>query len=151
MAYNAKCNYVDVFGMVKYWETIIYNFLKDQNIQTPPQRLKTGNDKTHAIQGAYVKEPLVGGHNWVMSFDLNSLYPHLIMQYNISPEKMVTGNRQDVNVKRMLNKECNLSYVKQKDLSVTPNGVMFKRDKQGFLPELMEKSITRNVRRGNVK
>ena len=139
MAYNAKCNYVDVFGMVKYWETIIYNFLKDQNIQTPPQRLKTGNDKTHAIQGAYVKEPLVGGHNWVMSFDLNSLYPHLIMQYNISPEKMVTGNRQDVNVKRMLNKECDLSYVKQKDLSVTPNGVMFKRDKQGFLPELMEK------------
>ena len=139
MAYNAKCNYIDVFGMVKYWETIIYNFLKDQNIQTPPQRLKTGNDKTHAIQGAYVKEPLVGGHNWVMSFDLNSLYPHLIMQYNISPEKMVTGNRQDVNVKRMLDKECDLSYTKQQDLSVTPNGVMFKRDKQGFLPELMEK------------
>ena len=139
MAYNAKCNYIDVFGMVKYWETIIYNFLKDQNIQTPPQRLKSGNDKTHAIQGAYVKEPLVGGHNWVMSFDLNSLYPHLIMQYNISPEKMVTGNRQDVNVKRMLDKECDLSYTKQQDLSVTPNGVMFKRDKQGFLPELMEK------------
>ena len=54
---------------------------------------------------------------------------------------MVTGNRRDVNVKRMLNKECDLSYVKQKDLSVTPNGVMFKRDKQGFLPELMEKVL----------
>jgi DNA polymerase elongation subunit (family B) len=103
MAYNAKCNYSDVFGMVKYWETIIYNFLKDQGIQTPPPRMKTGNDKMKPIAGAYVKEPQVGGHNWVMSFDLNSLYPHLIMQFNISPEKMVMGQRQDTSVKRLLN------------------------------------------------
>ena len=60
MSYNAKCNYNDTFGMVKYWETIIYNHLKDQNIQTPPQRLKSGNDKTHQIVGAYVKDPIVG-------------------------------------------------------------------------------------------
>jgi DNA polymerase elongation subunit (family B) len=139
MAYNAKCNYADVFGMVKYWETIIYNFLKEQGIQTPPQRLRSNNDKMKPIAGAYVKEPQVGGHNWVMSFDLNSLYPHLIMQYNISPEKMIHGQRQDVNVEKMLNKEVDLSICKRLDTSVTPNGVMFKRDKQGFLPELMEK------------
>ena len=138
MAYSAKCNYIDTFGMVKYWETIIYNFLKDQNIQTPPQRLKTGNDKNKPIVGAYVKEPIVGGHNWVMSFDLNSLYPHLIMQYNISPEKMLKGNRQDVTVDRMLNKECDLSYCKQTNTAVAPNGVLFSRDKQGMFPELME-------------
>ncbi len=138
MAYSAKCNYIDTFGMVKYWETIIYNFLKDQNIQTPPQRLKTGNDKNKPIVGAYVKEPLVGGHDWVMSFDLNSLYPHLIMQYNISPEKMLKGNRQDVTVDRMLNKECDLSYCKQTNTTVAPNGVLFSRDKQGMFPELME-------------
>ena len=124
--------------MVKYWETIIYNFLKEQNIQTPPQRLKTGNDKTHQIVGAYVKDPIVGGHNWVMSFDLNSLYPHIIMQYNISPEKMVKGNRQDINVERMLTKQCDLSYCKQTNNTVTPNGVIYTKDKQGFLPELME-------------
>ena len=138
MSYDAKCNYNDVFGMVKYWETIIYNFLKDQNIQTPPQRLKTGNDKKHSIVGAYVKDPIVGKHDWVMSFDLNSLYPHLIMQFNISPETIVKGQRQDVNVKRMLDKECDLSYINQKNLTIAPNGVMFKKDKQGFLPELME-------------
>ena len=139
MSYNAKCNYTDTFGMVKYWETIIYNFLKEQKIQTPPQRLKTGNDKMKPIVGAYVKEPIVGGHNWVMSFDLNSLYPHLIMQFNISPEKMVKGKRLDVNIDRMLNKENDLSYVHQTNHTVCPNGVMFSRDKQGFLPELMEK------------
>ena len=138
MSYDAKCNYIDTFGMVKYWETIIYNFLKEQNIQTPPQKLKTGNDKNKPIVGAFVKEPIVGGHNWVMSFDLNSLYPHLIMQYNISPEKMVKGNRQDVTVDRMLNKQCDLSYCKQTNTTVAPNGVLFSRDKQGMFPELMQ-------------
>jgi len=139
MSYNAKCNYNDTFGMVKYWETIIYNFLKEQNIQTPPQRLRTGNDKMKPIIGAYVKDPLVGGHDWVVSFDLNSLYPHIIMQYNISPEKMVKEYKEDVSIDRLLNKECNLSYLKQQNNTVCPNGAKFKRDRQGFLPELMEK------------
>ena len=139
MSYNAKCNYNDTFGMVKYWETIIYNFLKDQRIQTPPQKLKTGNDKMKPIIGAYVKDPLVGGHDWVVSFDLNSLYPHIIMQYNISPEKMVKEYKEDVSIDRLLNKECDLSYLKQQNNTVCPNGAKFKRDRQGFLPELMEK------------
>ena len=74
MTYTAKCNYGDTFGQVRYWETIIYNFLRDRNIQTPPPALKTGNDKKGPIIGAYVKEPQVGGHDWVLSFDLNILY-----------------------------------------------------------------------------
>ena len=139
MSYNAKCNYNDTFGMVKYWETIIYNFLKEQGIQTPPQRLRTGNDKMKPIIGAYVKEPLLGGHDWVVSFDLNSLYPHIIMQHNISPEKMVKEYKEDVTIEKLLNKECNLSYLKQQNNTVCPNGTKFKRDRQGFLPELMEK------------
>lgn len=137
MAYNAKCNYSDTFGMVKYWETIIYNFLKEQNIQTPPQKLD--RSKTHSIQGAYVKEPQVGMHNWVMSFDLNSLYPHLIMQYNVSPEKMIKGDLMTTSIDKMLEREVDLSELKKTNRTVTPNGVMFSREKQGFLPELMEK------------
>ena len=137
MAYTAKCNYSDTFGMVKYWETIIYNFLKDRGIHLPQKKIQ-GEDKAHAIQGAYVKEPLVGGHDWVVSFDLNSLYPHLIMQYNISPETMQRGAFGDASVGKLLNKEIDLSYLKKKDVCLTPNGVMFKRDKQGFLAELME-------------
>ena len=136
MAYDAKCNYIDTFGMVKYWETIIYNFLKDQGVQTPPQ--KKHETKTHQIAGAYVKEPIVGGHNWVMSFDLNSLYPHLIMQWNISPEKMIKGNKQDVTVDTMLEMKNDLSICKKMNTTVAPNGVMFSRDKQGFFPEIME-------------
>ena len=147
MSYNAKCNFQDTFGMVKYWETIIYNFLKEQNIATPPQRLRV--EKTHSIIGAYVKEPQVGGHDWVVSFDLNSLYPHLIMQYNISPEKMVKG-KVDISVASVMSGEFDLdkelrklSVISKRNhpsgYTVTPNGAVFKRDKQGFLPELMEK------------
>ena len=137
MAYNAKCNYSDTFGMVKYWETIIYNFLKEQNIQTPPQKLE--KTKHHSIVGAYVKEPIVGKHDWVMSFDLNSLYPHIMMQYNVSPEKMVKGDIMTLSIDKLLNREHDLSELKKQNVTVTPNGVKFSRDRQGFLPELMEK------------
>ena len=137
MAYNAKCNYSDTFGMVKYWETIIYNFLKEQKIQTPPQKLE--KTKHHSIVGAYVKEPIVGKHDWVMSFDLNSLYPHIIMQYNVSPEKMIKGDIMTLSIDKLLNREHDLSELKKQNNTVTPNGVKFSRDRQGFLPELMEK------------
>jgi len=132
MSYNAKCNYNDTFGMVKYWETIIYNFLKEQKIATPPQRLS--QTKGDRIQGAYVKEPLVGKHEWVVSFDLNSLYPHIIMQYNISPEKMQRG-LTDTSVEKLFNKET----VVDGAFGITPNGARFSNDRQGFLPELMQK------------
>ena len=140
MSYNAKCNYTDTFGMVKYWETIIYNFLKEQKIQTPPQRLKTGNDKMKPIVGAYVKEPIVGGHNWVMSFDLNSLYPHLIMQYNMSPETLVTGDylklADDKTYVNEMLREIDLDIPEK--TTITPNGALYRTDKLGFLPEMMQ-------------
>ena len=82
MAYQAKCNYEDVFGSVRYWDLLIYNFLKKRGMVPPPKKLSQDS----RIIGAYVKEPQVGQHKWVMSFDLNSLYPHLIMQYNMSPD-----------------------------------------------------------------
>ena len=89
MAYEAKVNYEDVFGQVKYWDVLIHNYLKKRKIVIPQKSHTSKNDK---YEGAYVKDPQVGQHKWVMSFDLNSLYPHLIMQYNMSPETLVTGD-----------------------------------------------------------
>lgn len=87
MAYDAKANYTDVFSQVRMWDTIIYNYLKKRNIVIPP---KEKSDKDSKYAGAYVKEPVPGMYNYVVSFDLNSLYPHLIMQYSISPETLVS-------------------------------------------------------------
>jgi DNA polymerase elongation subunit (family B) len=133
MAYEAKVNYQDVFGQVRIWDCIIYNHLRSKNIVPPAiQESKTSD----GYEGAYVKDPVVGFHDWICSFDLNSLYPHLIMQYNISPETMVGFEPNRVNVENMLNEKSDLSDLDGR--TITPNGAQFRTDKRGFLPELMD-------------
>ena len=134
MAYDAKVNYADVFSQVRMWDTIIYNYLKKRNIVVPPKE-RTEKDAKYA--GAYVKEPIPGKYDWVVSFDLNSLYPHLIMQYNISPETLLDERHPNVTVDKILNQE--ITFELYKDKAVCANGAMFRKDVRGFLPELMEK------------
>ena len=134
MAYDAKVNYNDVFYQVRMWDAIIYNYLKKRDIVIPP---KERSDKDAKYAGAYVKEPIPGKYDWVVSFDLNSLYPHLIMQYNISPETLRETRHPSVTVDKILNQE--LTFELYKDSAVCANGAMYRKDVRGFLPELMEK------------
>ena len=106
----------------------------------PPKKGAQGN----RIIGAYVKEPQVGQHKWVMSFDLNSLYPHLIMQYNMSPDTMIQKlYPQEISVKKLLEGEVDTSMLTTS--TVTPNGALFSTKKQGFLPELLEEMYDQRV------
>ena len=132
MAYEAKVNYEDVFGQVKYWDVLIHNYLKKKKLVIPQ---KSHSSKSDKYEGAYVKDPQVGQHKWVMSFDLNSLYPHLIMQYNMSPETLVTGNYMKLTVDNML-QETSLDIPDK--CTITPNGALYRTDKKGFLPEMMQ-------------
>ena len=134
MAYDAKVNFTDVFYQVRMWDAIIYNYLKKRNIVIPP---KKGAKKDDKYAGAYVKEPIPGKYDWVVSFDLNSLYPHLIMQYNISPETLLDEKHPSATVDRILEEEINFELYK--DNAVCANGSMYRKDKRGFLPELMDK------------
>ena len=134
MAYDAKVNYNDVFYQVRMWDNIIYNYLKKRDIVIPQKRQ---TDKNEKYAGAYVKEPIPGKYDWVVSFDLNSLYPHLIMQYNISPETLLDERHPTVTVDRILNEEINFELYK--DNAICANGAMYRKDVRGFLPELMEK------------
>ena len=140
MAYDAKVNYADVFYQVRMWDNIIYTYLKKRNIVIPPKN-RVQKDEKYA--GAYVKEPIPGMYDWVVSFDLNSLYPHLIMMYNISPETLVDEKHPNVNVDKILNQT--LSFEMYKDYAVCANGAMFRKDVRGFLPELMEKIYNERV------
>jgi DNA polymerase elongation subunit (family B) len=143
LAYDTKCNFEDIFAQTRMWDALIYNYLLEKNIVVPPKEDKT---KNAAFEGAYVKEPQTGLHNWVASFDLNSLYPHLMMQYNISPETLVEVSdytpemreviSRGVSVDRLLDKDVDLS--KLEDVTLTPNGQFFRTDKQGFLPKMLE-------------
>ena len=140
MAFDAKVNFGDVFYQVRMWDNIIYNYLKKRNIVIPPKE-RTAKDTKYA--GAYVKEPNPGVYDWVVNFDLNSLYPHLIMQYNISPETLLDERHPTATVERILNQEINFELYK--DQAVCANGAMFRKDVRGFLPELMEKMYNERV------
>ena len=132
LAYDAKVNFEDVYYQVRMWDSIIYNYLTPKGIVVPPNER---NDKDAKYAGAYVKEPVPGLYEWVVSFDLNSLYPHLIMQYNISPETLLPTKHPSATVDRILQKQINIDG----EYCVCANGAQYRKDVRGFLPELMEK------------
>ena len=141
MAYEAKVNYTDVLGTVRYWDILIYNHLRAKNVVIPQ---KKDHEKVEQFEGAYVKDPQVGMHKWVMSFDLNSLYPHLIMQYNISPETLVNSGA-DIE-KELVNKILDGKVKNDTKHCMTPNGAFFRKDVKGFLPEIMENMYNDRVK-----
>jgi DNA polymerase elongation subunit (family B) len=143
LAYDTKTNYEDIFAQTRMWDSLINNYLFERNIIVPP---KSHNSKSAAFEGAYVKEVQVGKHDWVASFDLTSLYPHLMAQYNISPETLIevddyTKEMRDViskgvSVDKMIDQNVDTS--KLTGVTITPNGQFFRTDKQGFLPKMLE-------------
>jgi DNA polymerase elongation subunit (family B) len=145
LAYDTKCNYEDVFAQTRMWDALTYSYLLNKNIIIPPREVK---EKDGMFEGAYVKEVQAGKHDWVASFDLNSLYPHLMMQYNISPETLIEPQdytepmrkiiSDGVSVDKMLKKEIDTELLRSQNATLTPNGQFFRTDIQGFLPAMME-------------
>lgn len=133
LAYSSKVNFNDVFSQVRMWDTMIHNYLLDRKIVIPQ---KTTTTKSEQYAGAYVKDPICGMHDWIVSFDLASLYPHLIMQFNISPETL-SSISFDVSVDDLLERKLDNKTIIEKNLSLAANGHTFKRDNRGFLPEMM--------------
>ena len=136
MAYRAGVNYGDTLGTTAIWDTIIYRLLNKQKIAVPK---RTEKPKT-SYPGGYVKEPQVGSHEWVTSFDLNSLYPNLIVQYNMSPETVLDGIVHDVSVDRILERDLwpeGFDYSKLCH-SVAPTGVRFSHDREGVIPTIIK-------------
>jgi DNA polymerase elongation subunit (family B) len=140
IAFSSGCNFDDALGTNRSWDTTIHNFLMDRNIVIPQGNRSLVN--RHPV-GAYVKDPIVGMHSSVVSFDLTSLYPHLIMQYNISPETFVQQLSKTLSIDQLLEDESeSLDSIKEflieQNLSLAANGSVYSNKKQGFLPALME-------------
>ena len=121
------------------WDVLIHNWLADRKIAIPPKERK---DKFSQFAGAYVKDPKVGMHKWVVSFDLNSLYPHLIMQYNISPDTFIEDTRETFSIEDAING----TYTNKTENSVAANGTCYRKDKMGFLPEMMNRMYNDRVK-----
>lgn len=86
LAYRTKSNYEDGLGTVAPWLAMCYYRLYEKGIVPKIQRVYDGATN---FEGAYVMEVKPGIYFWVFSEDLNSLYPHIIQQYNLGPETIV--------------------------------------------------------------
>lgn len=129
MAYKAGVNFGDTLGTTRIWDTIIYRDLMSRNVAIQPPQ----DHMAAKFAGGYVKEPIPAFYKWVTSFDLNSLYPNIIVQYNMSPETLVEDEMLPLDVNRCLNNPSIDS-----EYAVAANGSMYRKDEQGALPRLIE-------------
>jgi DNA polymerase elongation subunit (family B) len=138
IAYDAKVNLIDAFTSVRMWDIIIHNYLLAKNIVVPSYNYQ---DKERLVEGAYVKDPQVGMHKWVVSFDLNSLYPHLIMQYNIGPDTFHSHLPTRLGVQEIIDGKLNQpelrSYINKHNLTVAGSSACYTRDYRSFMSTLM--------------
>ena len=138
MAYRSKCTLNETLGTVGIWDAILYNEFKKRKIAVPQK--KSSDYRT--IEGGYVKEPQVGMHEWVVSFDLNSLYPHLIMQYNMSPETIIDRIIPNMTVDKLLDMP---DIDIPEDTCLTATGQLFKNDVHGIIPQIIQEYYDERV------
>ena len=145
MAYDARCNFTDIYSSVRTWDCILFNALAKHNIvvHNPPPVPDSDN---RTIIGAFVKEPRPGQYDWVVSFDATSLYPSIIMTFNMSPDTLIDGQKyltdDDRSIQRLIEREFDTAAVKNKDVSMVANGQTFRKDKKGVFPQLIEHYMT---------
>ena len=128
------------------WDTICFNYLKQHKKVVPPL---VKHEKKAAYVGAYVKEPEPGFYGYVASFDVTSEYPSIIMGSNISPETLIEpkdySDKQRkifsdaITIDNLLANKIDLDALKKLDVAFTANGMFYRRDKQGFMPAMVEK------------
>jgi len=138
MAYKGGVNYDAVMGTVAIWDSLIYRDLHSRNITIPQNEESTKG----AYPGGYVKEPQVGMHDWVCSFDLNSLYPSIIMQYNMSPETILLDDELGVNVESVLDGKVKNTHP---NTALAVNGTRFDTTKPGVLPIIIQEIYNERV------
>jgi DNA polymerase elongation subunit (family B) len=130
MAFRSGVNFSDTLGTTAIWDAIIYRRLNKRKVVIPQTKVK---QKT-SYPGGYVKDPDVGVHDWVVSFDLNSLYPNIIVQYNMSPETLIPGKQLGVNVDSILKETTSLEHI---DTPLSATGQQFTNSFQGIIPEII--------------
>lgn len=132
LAYGAKCNFGDTFKQVRLWDIMIYHKLRSEGKQIPPRK---NVPKPDQYEGAFVKEPIPGFYKWVVSFDVASMYPHIIREWNLSPEtladKVKLGSVDDFLARKV-------DTDKYKEFAVAANGALTRKEAEGFLPNMLK-------------
>ena len=137
LSYLAKINYTNVFGPVKMWDAIIHNELKHDKIVIPLKQHDSGSGES--IEGAYVKDPIPGFKNWVVSLDATSLYPSIMMTLNLSPETYLGQSDMDLELllagKQVMHAPDGEAWA--------PSGARYSTKKRGIIPALIEQYMAK--------
>lgn len=143
MAYNAKVNFEDMLGSVRAWECILHWQLLERGVVLPPRR----ENEAQELVGAYVKETPPTSFDWVVSFDLNSLYSHLIMEWNISPETKSGMLSRNYTIDQILAGALldHAQELRDKNAIVAANSQLFSRDRKGYLPQILSEMYDARV------
>jgi DNA polymerase elongation subunit (family B) len=139
VAYGGGVNYREAFGTTSIWETTLYRKMMLKN-EVPPIKDNGRRDQADIV-GGYVKDPTPGIHNWVVTLDLKSLYPHLMLQYNMSPETYSPKNNVRIpdHENDLQNFVLSGKYRNENNnFSIAANGVAFRNDKLGLIPSIIE-------------
>lgn len=138
-AYDSNLNYIDALTSVRSWDVILHNYLYDRKIVVNPKK-PYGSGTGERPRGAHVKDPNVGMYEWVVSFDLTSLYPHLIMCYNISPETFRGMLPSNYTIDEIIDGAMKQHHprLQKENLTVAANSCLYSKDAQGFLARNME-------------
>ena len=155
-------SYEDIYYSSRYLEGAMLVYMRDIGVVAPnkPQGNYNSGEK---FTGAYVKDPKPGRYDWVYDLDLTSMYPSTIMTLNISPETKL-GKLKGWNAEEFV-RGVNKTYTlmdgdKEKGkydqdelkkmfdnnkVSISSNGVMYRYDKKGLIPVLLEKWFNERV------
>lgn len=139
LAYKGGVNYSDTLGTTAIWDSIIYRRLSEQKIAIPPKK----DTPKLEYPGAYVKEPIPGKYDWVVSFDLNALYPSLIIQLNMGPDTIINGVTNGVNVDSCLADTNTPNNIPNSAMSAA--GIHFNTSFQGSLPNIIDSFYNERV------
>ena len=151
MSQQMGCLFDATLGTLNPWQNYICNVCYKRNL-VPPKKVE--NDDPYVV-GGFVREPLIGKHKWVMSFDYNSMHPMNIVGFNMSAETYVPLSKAPDDLRELLlqyfnsqdeDKILNLDtdvkkhvteLLQKYNLALGINGALFKKDKQGIIPELV--------------
>jgi DNA polymerase elongation subunit (family B) len=138
VAYGGGVNYGDAFGTVGIWESTLYRRMMSENIVPPVKSVK---DRSRGdIAGGYVKDPVPGMYDWIVSYDLNSLYPMIMIQYNMSPETYLPKRKEMVTPETVMSGNF---QNQDPTVAVAANGACFTKAKRGIIPQVIEEYYAR--------
>jgi len=120
------CEWDQLFSETLLWDTYILRKVHGKVVLPRKKRIDVEKYK-----GALVFTPLSKGiHRWIIALDFKSLYPSIIMTFNMSPETVYRESNENL-----------IDSDISKKLYKLENGVTFLAEPRGIFPTILEEMV----------